>query len=63
MNLKPHHIQGPEIIQFIGLLLLIDLICKCFSPGAHTHVTVSLVAAFATGLFLFIWPMVCKARG
>jgi hypothetical protein len=62
MREKQRQIQGPDVIQFMGLLLLIDAICKCFRPGAHPHVTVSLLVAFVAGLFLLIWPMALKAR-
>jgi hypothetical protein len=60
--LKRHQVGGPEIIQFMGLVILIDLIYKHFGAGAHAPVTLSAIAIFATGLFLLIWPMSLKAR-
>jgi hypothetical protein len=59
---KRHQIGGPEIVQVIGLLILIGLDYKYFAPGVHARVTFSAVTVFATGLFLLIWPMSLKAR-
>jgi hypothetical protein len=59
---KRHQIEGPDIVQFMGLLILIDLIYKHFGPGMHAHFTVSAIVAFVAGLFLLIWPMSVKAR-
>ncbi len=60
--LKRHQIGGLDIVQFIGLLVLIDLIYKYFEPGVHTHVTLTAILVFAAGLFFLIWPMSLKAR-
>jgi hypothetical protein len=60
--IKRHQVGAPEIVQFAGLLILIDVIAKQFGPGAHTHLTLSTVALLATGVFLWIWPMSLKAR-
>jgi hypothetical protein len=60
--LRRHQIEGPDVVQFSGLLILIDLIYKHFAPGMHAHVTLSTITAFVAGLFLLIWPMSVKAR-
>ena len=60
--IKRHHVGAPDVVQFAGLLILIDVICKLFGPGVHAHLTVSTVALLSTGLFLLIWPMSLKAR-
>jgi hypothetical protein len=60
--LKRHQVGAPDIVQFAGLLILIDVICKHFGPGLHTHMTLSGLALLAAGLFLLIWPMSLKAR-
>jgi hypothetical protein len=60
--IKRHHVGAPEIVQFAGLLILIDVIAKHFGPGVHTHLTLSTIALLATGAFLWIWPMSLKAR-
>jgi hypothetical protein len=62
MPSKRHKFGGPEIVQLVGLLILIDLDYKYFGPGVHVPVTLSAVTVFATGLFLLIWPMSLKAR-
>jgi hypothetical protein len=59
---KRHQIGGPDIIQFVGLLILIGLIHKYFGSGAHVHLTLSAISVFATGLFLLVWPMTLKAK-
>jgi hypothetical protein len=59
---KRHQVGGPEIVQFVGLLILINLIYKYFGQGVHVPVTLSAITVFATGLFLFLWPMSLKAR-
>jgi hypothetical protein len=59
---KRHQVGAPEIVQFAGLLILIDVICKHFGPGVHAHLSPSGIALLAAGLFLFIWPMSLKAR-
>ncbi len=60
--LKRHQVGGPEIVQFIGLAILIDLIYRHFGAGVHAPLTPFAIAFFATGLFLLIWPMSLKAR-
>jgi hypothetical protein len=60
--LKRHHVAGPEIVQFIGLLILIAVIQKQFGPGVHFHSMLSVVSVFTTGLFMLVWPMSLKAR-
>jgi len=60
--LKRRQFGGPEIVQFIGLLILIDVIYKYFGSSAHTRVTLCAVAVLAIGLFLLLWPMSLKAR-
>jgi hypothetical protein len=59
---KRHQVGGPEIVQLAGLLMLIDVIYKYFGAGANIPVTLSAMAVFAAGLFLFVWPMSLKAR-
>jgi hypothetical protein len=59
---KRHQVGGPEIVQFIGLLILIGMDYKYFGPGVHIPLTLSAVTVFATGLFLLIWPMSLKAK-
>jgi hypothetical protein len=59
---KRHQFGGPEIVQFVGLLILINLDYKYFAPGVHIPVSLSAIAIFATGLFLLIWPMSLKAK-
>jgi hypothetical protein len=59
---KRHQVGGPEIVQLAGLLMLIDVIYKYFGAGVNIPVTLSTVAVFAAGLFLFVWPMSLKAR-
>ena len=53
---KRHQIGGPEIVQFIGLVILIEMIYKYFGSAVHAHLTLSAIAVFATGLFLLLWP-------
>ena len=53
---------GPEVIQFIGLLILIAMDYKYFGRGVHLRLTLSAITVFATGLFLLIWPMTLKAK-
>jgi hypothetical protein len=60
--LKRHQVGGPELVQFAGLLILIDMIYKYFGSGVQTHMTLSAFAVFAAGLFLLIWPMSLKTR-
>jgi hypothetical protein len=60
--LKHRQIEGPEIVQFMGLLVLIDLIYKYFGPGIHAHVTLSSLTVFAVGMFLVLWPMSLKVK-
>jgi hypothetical protein len=60
--LKRHQVGGPEMVQFAGLLILIDMIYKYFGSGTQTHMTLSGFAVFAGGLFLLIWPMSLKTR-
>jgi len=60
--LKRHQVGGPEIVQFAGLVILIDMIYKYFGSGAPAHVTLSAVTFFAIGLFLLLWPMSLKTR-
>jgi hypothetical protein len=60
--MKRHQVGAPDVVQFAGLLILIDVICKHFGPGVHAHVTVSGLAFLAVGLFFLIWPMSLKAR-
>jgi len=60
--IKRHHVGGPEIVQFAGLLILIGVIAKQFGPGVHVHLTLSTVSLLAAGIFLWIWPMSLKAR-
>jgi len=50
------------VVQIIGLLILIACIYRHFGPGVHSPVTPSVVAVFAAGLFLWVWPMSLKAR-
>jgi hypothetical protein len=57
-----HRLGGPEIVQFIGLLIIIALICKHFGPGVHSPMTPSNITALVAGLFLLFWPMALKAR-
>jgi hypothetical protein len=59
---KRHQVGGPEIVQFVGLLILICLIYRQFGSGMHYRMTLSALTVFAAGLFLFIWPMALKAR-
>jgi hypothetical protein len=59
---KRHQVGGPEIVQFAGLVILIDVIYKFFGSGVQVHVTLSAIIFFATGLFLLLWPMSLKAR-
>jgi hypothetical protein len=59
---KRHQVGGPEIVQFAGLMILIDMIYKYFGSSVQAHVTPSAVAFFVTGLFLLLWPMSLKAR-
>jgi hypothetical protein len=59
---KRHQVGGPEIVQFTGLVILIDMIYKYFGSGVQTHVTLSAITVFALGLFLLLWPMSLKTR-
>ena len=59
---KRHHIGAPEVVQLLGLMIVISLICKAFGPGIHPHVTVSIVVGLAVGLFFVAWPMCLKAN-
>ena len=59
---KRHQFGGADIVQFVGLLILIDAIYKYFGPGVHAPVTVSAITVFAAGLFLLIWPMSLKTK-
>jgi hypothetical protein len=60
--LKRHEVGGPELVQFAGLLILIDIIYKNFGSGVQAHATGGTITFFATGLFLLLWPMSLKAR-
>jgi hypothetical protein len=60
--LKRHQVGGPEIVQFAGLVILIDMIHKFFGSGVQAHVTASAITISAAGLFLLLWPMSLKAR-
>jgi len=60
--LKRHQVGGPQIVQFAGLVILIDMIYKYFGSGVRVHVTLSAVVVFAGGLFLLLWPMSLKSR-
>jgi hypothetical protein len=59
---RRHQIGAPEVVQLIGLAILIASIYRHFGPGMHSPVTPSVVAVFASGLFLWVWPMSLKAR-
>jgi hypothetical protein len=59
---KRHQMGAPEIIQFVGLLILIGLDYKYFGRGDHIPLTLSAVIVFATGLFLLVWPMSLKPK-
>ena len=50
------------MVQIIGLVILIAAIYRHFGPGTHSPVTPSVVAVFAAGLFLWVWPMTLKAK-
>jgi hypothetical protein len=59
---RRHEAGGMEVVQIIGLLILIGFIYRHFGPGAHSPVTPSVIAIFAAGLFLVVWPMLLKAK-
>jgi hypothetical protein len=59
---KHHQIGGPEIVESVGLVILIDMIYKYFGSGMHVPVTLTALAVFTTGLFLLLWPMSLKSR-
>jgi len=59
---KRHQVGGPEIIQCLGFVILVDMIYKFFGSEAPVHLTPCALTLFATGLFLLLWPMSMKAR-
>jgi hypothetical protein len=59
---KHHQLGGPQIIQFCGLLILIEMIYKCFGAGVSPRITPLAIFAFAIGTFLFVWPMSLKEK-
>lgn len=60
--MKRHRVGAPEIVQVMGLLILVDLDYKYFGPGPHVSPTLSAMAVLAAGLFMLVWPMSLKAR-
>jgi hypothetical protein len=52
--LKRHHVGGPEIVQFGGLVILVDMIYKHFGTGVTAHMTPFAIAVFAVGVFLLV---------
>jgi len=59
---RRHQAGAMEVVQFIGLVILIGFIYRHFGPGTHSPVTPSVIVIFATGLFLVGWPMLLKAK-
>jgi hypothetical protein len=59
---KRHQLGAQDVVQFTGLMILIASIYRHFGPGPHSPVTPSVIAIFAAGLFLWVWPMSLKAR-
>jgi hypothetical protein len=60
--LKRHRVGGPEIVQFIGLVILIAMIYKCFGADALVPLKPSAITIFAIGVCLLIWPMFLRER-
>jgi hypothetical protein len=60
--LKRHNVGGPEIVQFCGLLILVDMIYRYFGTGMITHMTPLAMAVFAAGVFFLIWPISLRGR-
>jgi hypothetical protein len=61
--IKPQH-NGRiiDIVQWMGLIVLINFVYRHFGPEASTPVTPSVIAIFAVGVFLLLGPISLKFK-
>jgi uncharacterized membrane protein (DUF485 family) len=51
-----------DLVQWVGLILLIAFTYRHFGPEAHTPVTPSIIGIFAVAVLLLLGPISVKAR-
>jgi hypothetical protein len=61
--LKPHH-NGRliDIVQWVGLILLIGFTYRHFGPEVRTPITPSVIGIFGAAVFLLLGPLPLKLK-
>jgi hypothetical protein len=61
--LKPQHTgRIIELVQWMGLIVLIGFTYRHFGPEARTPITPSVIAIFAASVYLLLGPIPLKFK-
>jgi hypothetical protein len=52
-----------DIVQWVGLILLISFTYRHFGPEARTPITPAVVGVFGAAVFLLLVPIPLKLKG